>query len=52
MSERPILSKELDSKTFLNFYYLKEEYSSIENYFEINIWLKQAKKYNSNRDYT
>ena len=25
MSERPILSKELDSKTFLNFYYLKEE---------------------------
>lgn len=25
MSERPILSKELDSKSFLNFYYLKEE---------------------------
>ena len=25
MSERPILSKELDSQSFLNFYYLKEE---------------------------
>ncbi len=25
MSERPILSKKLDSKSFLNFYYLKEE---------------------------
>ena len=25
MSEKPILSKELDSKSFLNFYYLKEE---------------------------
>lgn len=29
MSERPILDKNLDSKTFRDFYYLKEELDSV-----------------------